>query len=114
MATNGQNGSNLTENHNREIASGLRNSCNTGSVYIAGTRKLIGCQWKKKWQHLKENPPTTNKATDSPGFYEGRKAYLCNDRRLKENPFEPGSYEYEGFWDGWCFERDKATEPKEV
>lgn len=55
----------------------------------------------------------TNKATDD-GFAAGRKAYLCNDRGLKENPFEPGSYEYEGFWDGWCFERDKATEPEDV
>ena len=24
-----------------------------------------------------------------------------------ENPFDPSSTDFEDYWDGWCFERDK-------
>jgi len=36
-----------------------------------------------------------------------------NGRRIRsenyENPFDPGCTDYEDFFDGWAWERDKAT-----
>ena len=45
----------------------------------------------------------------SSGYTTGRRHYRMYKNGVRNesiygNPFEPGTYEYEDFWDGWVYE----------
>ena len=64
---------------------------------------------------MKQKETWKKKFRESDGFHKGQQncyryfiLRMRNDNYIG-NPFEPGFTNYEDFWDGWVYQRDKIN-----